>query len=140
MKSRRTYNYPATPSPPILKLPQSVAGWKFCPAHLYLGGSHGGLALVSGFLGSSAEAAQSPSVREAVPPHRLLFPRGCVAPGTQCGRQIAGNHMKRQGGGQLGSRKSQEGLTLQREGTKLDRHEKCRGPGAVRQQASWNDH
>lgn len=45
---------------PYFEVPQSVAGWKLCPAPLYLGGSHGGLALVSGFLGSSAEAAQPP--------------------------------------------------------------------------------
>lgn len=57
-----------------------VCGWlEALPRPLYLGGSHGGLALVSGFLGSSAEAAQPPWVHLS---GRLFRPIDCCSQGA----------------------------------------------------------
>lgn len=75
------------PAPPIPRgLAQPVAGWKFWPPphfpitfHFYLGGSHGGSALVSGFLGSSAEAAQLPWIHLS---GRLFRPIDCCSHGA----------------------------------------------------------
>lgn len=53
--------------------------WKPCPSPFYLGGSHGGLAPVSGFLGSCAEAAQPPWVHLS---GRLFRPIDCCSQGA----------------------------------------------------------
>lgn len=66
------------------ELPQFVAVWKLCFFPLPFLFRKQPWWLSSGLrfpreLCRSSPASVGPSVKEAVPPHRLLFPRGCVA-------------------------------------------------------------